>query len=65
MAETQKSVDEPEDKKEEYDEDDDEEKATVDVIKPLPEPEEEAVKSEPTGQRPRTVTVILLSLNPE
>lgn len=52
----QKSVDEPEDKKEEYDEDDeDEEKATVDVTRPLPEPGEE--DSEPAGQRPKTVTV--------
>lgn len=50
-AKPHKSVDEPEDKKEEYDEDDDdEEKATVDVTKPVPEPEEEASKSEPAGQ---------------
>lgn len=49
-AKFSKTVDEPEDKKEEYDEDDDEEKATVDVIKPVPEPEEEAPKTEPSGQ---------------
>lgn len=49
-AKFSKTVDEPEDKKEEYDEDDDEEKATVDVMKPVPEPEEEAPKTEPSGQ---------------
>lgn len=50
-AELKKTVDEPEDKKEEDDEDDDGEKATVDVIKPVPEPEEETAKAEPAGQR--------------
>lgn len=56
-AKLQKSVDEPEDKKEEYDEDDDDgEKATVDVIKPVPEPEEEEPKTEPTGESLRAVT---------
>lgn len=53
MIETQKTVDEAEDREEEVEEDDDEEeKATVDVIKPLPEPEErkeEKEKSEATG----------------
>ncbi|XP_024912831.1 pollen-specific leucine-rich repeat extensin-like protein 1 [Cynoglossus semilaevis] len=52
MIETQKTVDEAEDREEEVEEDDDEEeKATVDVIKPLPEPEErkeEKEKSEAT-----------------
>lgn len=51
-AKLKKTVDEAEDKKEEeYDEDEDEEKATVDVIKPVPEPEDEAPKTEPAGQR--------------
>lgn len=51
-AELKRTVDEPEDKKEEeYDEDDDEEKAAVDVIKPVPEPEEKAPATEPTGER--------------
>ncbi|KAJ4920748.1 hypothetical protein JOQ06_027763, partial [Pogonophryne albipinna] len=45
--ELKKSVDEPEDKKEEeYDEyDDEEEKASVDVIKPVPEAEEEETEA--------------------
>lgn len=43
-------MDEPEDRKEEEEEDGDEEKATVDVIKPVPEPEEEALKTEAAGQ---------------
>lgn len=38
----QKPADKPDNKEDEYDEDDDEEKATVDVIKPIPEPEVEA-----------------------
>lgn len=43
-------MDEPEDRKEEDEEDADEDKATVDVIKPVPEPEEEAPKTETAGQ---------------
>lgn len=50
-AELTKTVDEPEDEKEEYDEDGDAEKAAVEVIQPVPEPEDEAPKTEPTGQR--------------
>ena len=59
LTEPQKSVDESEDKREEYDEDDDEEKATVEVIKPVPEPEEEATKMEPTGQNTKKTTGVL------
>lgn len=60
-AELKKTVDEPEDKKEEDDEDDDdEEKATVDVIKPVPEPEEAA----PTGQRATITAAVIITHSP-
>lgn len=50
ISKPEKSVDEQEDKKEEYDEDEDgDEKASVDVIKPVPGPEEAASKTEPSG----------------
>lgn len=56
ISKPEKSVDEQEDKKEEYDEDGDEdEKASVDVIKPVPGPEETAPKTEPTGQNLRRI----------
>ncbi|KAM7395962.1 hypothetical protein PAMA_007304 [Pampus argenteus] len=65
-ADPQKSADEPEDKKEEeYDEEGDEEKAAVDVIKPVPEPEEEAtglpriVGLDPKMKRIRKMPAIL------
>lgn len=50
-APLKRTVDEAEDKKEEYDEEDGEEKATVGVVKALPEPEAGAPQAEPTGQR--------------
>lgn len=51
-APLKRTVDEAEDKKEEeYDEEDGEEKATVGVMKALPEPEAGAPQAEPTGQR--------------
>ncbi len=63
IAELKKTVDEPEDKEEEdYPEDNDEEKATVDVIKPVPEPEKEAAKTEPTGQTVKIIAAILSHL---
>lgn len=52
-------MDEAEDKKEEFDEGG-EEKATVDVIKPVPEPEDRAAEAEAKGQR-RSSSVVTAS----
>lgn len=49
-------MDEAEDKKEDFDEGG-EEKATVDVIKPVPEPEDRAAEAEAKGQRRSSVVI--------
>lgn len=57
-AEVKRAVDEAEDKKEDFDEGG-EEKATVDVIKPVPEPEDRAAEAK--GQRRSSSSVVVAS----
>lgn len=55
-------VHEQEDKKEEDDEDNEEERATVNVMKPLPEVEDEAAEPEPGGPNQRKRVFVLSGL---